>query len=144
MLPKCSIPIKQSELTKYVGDQVNFNKDERFKIEKLISKCINSDCWALSVDSIVDEYTETLFNKYDEEILSFKENIMNNIMRQTISSNPHGSLLVLFYRRSISANINIYFHKNSPLKIQIYYNQDNKEFSISGFTEYDSEITYTE
>ena len=68
---------------------------------------------------------------------------MNNIIRQTISSNPHGNLLVLLYRRNISANINIYFHKKYPLKIQIYYNHDNKEFSVSGFTEYDSEITFT-
>lgn len=143
MLPKCSIPMKQSKLTKYIGEQYNFNKDEVFKVERLITKCVNGDCWALSVDFIENLENEILFNKYHEENLSLKENIMNNIIRETISSNPHGSLLVSFYRRHISANINIYLHKNSPLKIQIYYNHENKEFSVLGFTEYDYEITFT-
>jgi hypothetical protein len=133
MLPICPIPMKSDNLHKYIGEQHNFNDDERFKVEKLISKCINSDCWALSVDFIENLENEILFNIYHEENLSLKENIMNNIIRQTISTNPHGNLLVSLYRRHISANINIYLHKYSPLKIQIYYNHDNKEFSVAGF-----------
>jgi len=117
-------------LLKIIGEQYKFNKDERFKVEKLISKLINSDCRALSVETLEEEI---IFNKFNEEYQSFKENIMNNIIRQTISTNPHGSILVQLYRYEKNANINIYMFKKYPFRIQINYNIQNKEFNVYGF-----------
>jgi hypothetical protein len=58
---------------------------------------------------------------------------MNNIIRSAIADQPHGNLLVQFYRHKRSAHINIYMHLKVPVRIQISYDADSKEFSVTGF-----------
>jgi hypothetical protein len=127
MLPICIVPMPNDKLTQYIGYQLIYKNDEYKRLYKTISKCIDSDCWAVSVNE------EILFNKYNEDLCPIKESIMNNIIRQSISSNPHGNLLVQLFRYKKNATIHIYMHKNNSIIIQLVYNSENGEFNVSGF-----------
>ena len=130
-LPICYIPMGPQELANYNITHPIITFDERVLVQKIIEDTVGGDCLALTI--ALDGSQEIIFNNYKDENLSFKESIMNDIVRDTIIKNPHGNLLVHLYQHNLNAQIDIYMYRQYPFKIQIIYNQEEKIFTVRGF-----------
>ena len=145
-LPICDIPMTTKQLIDIAGHQTMFTIHENLKVNKLITDNVGADCWAVTstiLNTGLDvDPTEVLFNNYEEETLSLKKNIMNNVIRDKIIKNPHCSLLIHLFRYEKSANIDIYMFKKTPYKIRINYNWDNEVFTIYGYMSESYKVKY--
>lgn len=143
-LPICDIPM--TDIIDIAGHQLIFTIYEHLKVNKLIIDNVGADCWAVTstiLNTGLDvDPTEVLFNNFEEETLSLKEIIMNNIIRKEIIKSPHNSLLIQLYRFKRIANIDIYMFSDTPYKIRINYNWDNEVFTIYGFMSESYKVKY--
>jgi hypothetical protein len=142
-LPICDIIPMTDDIAVH---QLIFTIHEDLKVYKLITDNVDADCWAVTstiLNTGLDvDPTEVLFNNFEEETLSLKEIIMNNIIRKEIIKSPYNSLLIQLFRFKRTANIDIYMFKKTPYKIRINYNWDNEVFTIYGYMSESYKVKY--
>ena len=136
-LPICIIPMSKQEMILQEiinkdNNQLVFSIDERSKIEEMIKDNVGADCWALQTISI-NGRTEMIFNSYEEEKKSLREIILDDVVRDAVMTSPHRHLLVKLYRYNIDTSINIYMFGQYPYRIQIDYNTNKRNFTVSSF-----------
>jgi hypothetical protein len=106
---------------------------------EFIKYLIGADCSAITVTECGGNFNhEVLYSEYKhyddstQMAHSYKEDILNSIIRDRLTDNPRE----IFHRsfiRKLSINVDIYMFGLDAWKIRIYYDADTHSFTISGF-----------
>ena len=99
--------------------------DGYLKLNDLISEFVGSDCCAVSVNG------EVLINSYNDHLKSYKERILDDVVRDQIIEDPHCSILSHFIRLAKDANMRIYMFRDHPWTMNINYRASCKVFRLS-------------
>ena len=69
---------------------------------EFIEQVLSGDCWAVKVND------EILFNYFNEHEKSYRDRILDDVIRQELIDDVHGSLFVQLFRKNKDADIIIY------------------------------------
>jgi hypothetical protein len=126
MLPKVEHAY-EPEIDIY-GVKKEYDADDKSSYESLqnmIKSLINADCWAMTVNN------EVIFDSFLDNSKSIRLFIEEDIIRDKIVEDPHGSLLVYLHRRKTNARIRIYMLYTNSWTMNIDYVYSEKKFYIS-------------
>jgi len=103
----------------------DIDKQSYQQFQKIIQDFVGADCWALTVDDNI------VFNSFPENENDIRTEITDDLIRDKIIENPHGSLLVHLIRRNRNARIRIYMFCSYSWTMNIDYKASHKVFQIS-------------
>lgn len=89
----------------------------------VVKDFIESDCHAVVLDG------EVVYNAYKE--MTYRENILENIVRDQIATNVHRLLISPAVRKNKDFDIEIYMFKTNSFKLVVHYDSDQKQFRLS-------------
>jgi hypothetical protein len=92
---------------------------------EFIEQVLSGDCWAVKVND------EILFNYFNEHEKSYRDRILDDVIRQELIDDVHGSLFVQLFRKNKDADIIIYMFGDETWAYKIEFCGDTVSFKIS-------------
>jgi len=125
--PHCNYPMSLIGKTYESGNQTSYEE-----CIKELSDWINSDCWGVIVND-----TDILFNSYNTN-RTFREQIMDNVIRNECATNLHKALLCEINCRRVDAAIDIYMFSadRSPMRVRVSYRAATGTYTTTFFASY--------
>ena len=108
------------------------NRNSYEECIKELSDWINADCWGVIVND-----TDILFNSYNAT-RTFREQIMDNMIRNQCSTNLHEALLCEINRRRVDTSIDIYMFSadRAPMRVRVNYRGRESTYTTTFFASY--------
>lgn len=92
---------------------------------EFVEEILSGDCWAVKVND------EILFNYFNEHEKSYRDRILDDVIRQELIDDVHSSLFLQLFRRNKSADITIYMFGYETWAYKIEFCGDTVSFKIS-------------
>jgi hypothetical protein len=92
---------------------------------EFVEEILSGDCWAVKVND------EILFNYFNEHEKSYRDRILDDVVRQELIEDVHSSLFLQLFRRNKSADITIYMFGDETWAYKIEFCGDTVSFKIS-------------
>lgn len=92
---------------------------------EFIEQVLSGDCWAVKVNG------EILFNYFNEHEKSYRDRILDDVIRQELIDDVHSSLFVQLFRKNKDADIIIYMFGDDTWAYKIEFNAETVSFNIS-------------
>lgn len=117
MLPKVEHPYEPAtDIVDGVKKEYDIqDKNSYESFQNMMKSFIGSDCWAVTVND------EVIFDSYLDNSKSIRSFIEEDLIRDKILEDPHGSLLVYLHRRRTNARIRIYMFYQDSWTMNIDY-----------------------
>jgi hypothetical protein len=117
MLPKVEHPYEpETNIVNDVKKEYDLNDKIIYEdFQNMIKGFISADCWGVTVDD------EVVFDSYLDNSKSFRSFIEEDVIRDKILEDPHGSLLVYLHRRRTNSRIRIYMFYEDCWTMNIDY-----------------------
>ena len=112
-----SLPVKTTQISFFQLDHdlststISIDDDEEYNsLCKFVKTYVNADCRALTIND------EVIFNSYNE-LTSFKDQILEGVLRDQIVKNPHRSLFCPVHRGKTNKDTGELIRKESVIRI---------------------------
>ncbi len=92
---------------------------------EFIEHVLSGDCWAVKVND------EILFNYFNEHEKSYRDRIIDDVIRQELIDDVHSSLLLQLFRKNKDADLIIYMFGNDTWAYKIKFFAETVSFKVS-------------
>jgi hypothetical protein len=92
---------------------------------EFIEEVLSGDCWAVKVND------EILFNYFNEHEKSYRDRILDDVIRQELIDDIDSSLFLQLFRKNKDVDIVIYMFGNETWGYKIKFCSESVSFNIS-------------
>ena len=96
--------------------ELSIEKDY-LELVNILQEFIGADCYAVSVAGAGGGPTEVLFDLYNQENMTFKEIIEQDLIRQQLYTKLHSTLLSRIHRKNKPCHVLIYLHRHHSIVV---------------------------